>query len=1430
MDVRPTLHTLRARMVAADLRSRSIRLVRCTKAGAFDLSTLAGAQPEVCRQLLQGFGAPQQRPVALINPKSPNVDDREAAQRLLTLSRAARATWLETGADELALGWPVCEARSVEGTWMRAPLLLAPVSIERHRTQAQLVATLRGPVELNAPFARVLAREFGTKVSLEGLLDGDEDGHFRADASTFADLLRSLQALGLHIPAPDLHPPHDDAPWRLLPIETRLKADRERLTKGSAQLVHSAVVGRFPRGGSQLVADYDVMLEAPSADLPKVLGACAPLLKTLADIEVPTAPSIGDDGDDPLGARQWQVLPSDASQDAVFRTVFDKGAAGNGSERGVVVQGPPGTGKSQMLANVLAAAAAAGKKTLVVCQKRAALDVVAQRLGAVGLSEACLVVHDTARDRSEVASNVAARLRPLLADAPERVATDVQDIAAHARAAARYRSHLEASQTAFEKLTHAPRGRPPLLALLEDTLDSPEGDAPPGDAPDGDAPGQPAAPAPPSLRPVIAGVTEADVDVASIRATLLASRAKDLAAPHPLYCRKSFAHLSDADLDTAFAAMERALGAIRAFADGEHEAIENEEVAVPFSTLRAEQPAFDAAQDALDCLRPAGKSARGVKAHPGHAFRLFWAWTGGEDATGEWHRVQTLLQDALDRFVDVSRDLVAAPQQDLDAWAAALEAGENAENKWFRFALPSHWASRKAIREVAERTHRDAVSRGETLAKIRAAEQWRDLIAELPDDNAFLEVGISGERADLEAAFERFAADHARLTSIHALAAALRTGLSRDASVGENAPLKILAPKCDATNDPWTRAALSAADRLHRYREAIDAADAVAELFDPIAFAPWKRALSQGDGSPMVDALSAFATAKENAGEARILDEEMHDDAPFLVYFLRRYRGEDAAADLVRASREAFRDEALDGRDPALLQAPVTGRAALAATAQAAEECRTLAAAAAAATLRQRVRALAQSNGTSLRALLAQCEKKRRRPTLRALTLDGESNGLMTLVPVWLCSPDSVANLFAAHAGVFDLVIFDEASQCPVEAGLPALWRGRTILIAGDDQQMPPSHFFTSRDEEEEEDHEEVDADVIESPSLLALSRRAFVARSLRYHYRSEDDALIAFSNAAFYRGELTIAPRAAEAASAHQRDAGTPGGKRALGFRYLPVGGFWRHQTNPTEADAIVSEVERTLSIAPHLSVGVVCMNRPQADLVAERLEARAMENERFAALLAADREKPPMDQLFVRNLENVQGDERDVILFSIGYGREQAGGPVRARLGPLAQAGGEKRLNVAITRAKRQIVVVLSFAPEEMDTSRSKHAGPKLFQLWLQYARASARNENAAGILSAAGDLLAGTQARDAIAHRRLALGQRLRAHMRPLLEAEGWRADVGLGRETIDFVRGTDALDVTSFWSKPDAISRDVTSLAFWHRAGFDVERITPVTWRA
>lgn len=1419
MDARPTLQTLRARMVAADLRSRSIRLVRCTKAGAFDLATLAATQPDACAQLLEAFGAPKEAPVALVNPKSPRAEEREAAHRLLTLSRSARATWLETGADELALGWPLCEARSVEGTWMRAPLLLAPLTLERHRTNASLLATVAGPVELNTPFARVLAREFGTKVSLDGLLDGDEDGRFRADASTFADLIRSLQALGLHIPAPDLHPPHDDARWRLLPIETRLKADRERLSKGSAQLVHAAVVGRFPRGGSQLVADYDAMLEGLEDGAPS-LGACAPLLRTLtSEGQTPSGPASKPKAKDPLGARQWQVLPSDASQDTVFREVFDVDSE---HERGVVVQGPPGTGKSQMLANVLAAAAATGKKTLVVCQKRAALDVVAQRLDAVGLGDACLVVHDTARDRSEVAAQIAARLSPLLADAPEHAAADAQAIAAHARAAARYRSHLDASQAAFDKLTQAPPGRPPLLALLEDAIE----DAP---ATGDDARSN----ATVSLRPVIAGVTEAEVDVATLRATLLAPRAKALAAPHPLHVRNSFAGLDDAQLDAAFAQIEQALGTLRRFVDGEVAAMETAEVAVPFSTLRAEQRAFEAAKDALDCLRPARNErsiSRGEKAKESHAFRLFWAWTGGDDATGEWHRVQSRLQDALDRFVDAPRALVAAPQHALDAWAQALEAGEAAENKWYRFTLPTHWASRKAIREVAERTHGDEGTRGETLAKIRAAEQWRDLIAELPDDNAFLEVGVSGARADLEAAFDHFATDHARLTAIHTLAESLRTTLAQDKACGAESPLKIGRPKCDATKDPWTCAALAAADRLARHREACEAAKSISRYFAPVDFAPWQAALEHGDGTAALAALDAFVSARTDAKAARVHDEEMREDATFLVYFLRRYRGDAPAADLVQASRVAFREEALDGRDPGLLQAPVVDKAALEATADAATACRTLAAAAAAATRRQRVRERAKRDGASLRALLAQCEKKRRRPTLRALTLDGEHSGLMTLVPVWLCSPDSVANLFAAHAGVFDLVIFDEASQCPVEAGLPALWRGRTIVIAGDDQQMPPSHFFSSRDdEEEEEDHEDVDADVIESPSLLALSRRAFPARALRYHYRSEDDALIAFSNAAFYRGQLTIAPRAMDF-DPRESDVGTSATKRALGFRYLPVGGFWRKQTNATEADAIVSEVERTLTFAPHLSVGVVCMNRPQADLVAERLDARALESDRFAALLANDRKKPPMDQLFVRNLENVQGDERDVILFSIGYGREEAGGPVRARLGPLAQAGGEKRLNVAITRAKRQVVVVLSFAPEEMDTSRAKHVGPKLFQLWLQYARACARNENAAGILSTAGGLLSGTHAGDDGDRPPLALGQRLRAHLRPRLEAEGWSADVGLGRETIDFVRGNDALDVTSFWTKPDAISRDVTSLAFWRRAGFDVERVTPVTWPA
>jgi very-short-patch-repair endonuclease len=475
--------------------------------------------------------------------------------------------------------------------------------------------------------------------------------------------------------------------------------------------------------------------------------------------------------------------------------------------------------------------------------------------------------------------------------------------------------------------------------------------------------------------------------------------------------------------------------------------------------------------------------------------------------------------------------------------------------------------------------------------------------------------------------------------------------------------------------------------------------------------------------------------------------------------------------------------------------------------------------------------AASQQGGRQLKKLLAEVKKKRRQPTLRSLSEDFWEHGLSQALPVWLCSPESAASLFPPTAGLFDLVIFDEASQCPVEAAIPALVRARRAIVAGDDQQMPPSHFFQASAREDEDDED--DSVVLASQSVLDLCRAAWPHLTLAWHYRSRDERLIAFSNAAFYGGKLTTAPRVGTAVD---DDAASDG------LHFTRVSGCWHQQQNHVEASAVVDLMVSLLCQPSPQSIGVVAFNQKQSELIETLVQQRLDVDEGFRRAWHSDGLRPTVEQSFIRNLENVQGDERDVIIVSPAYGPNERG-VLHARFGPLGQQGGDKRLNVAITRARRGLHVLCSFNPADLDVEQATWPGPRLFKAWLQAVQAAASGDDDGldRALTLAARLGGGHGVVDVVgggsgASASPAIGGIVIEQLASALVARGCRVQraLGLGRQRLDLAVGvvggplTVGVDVSGFLSEHDALARDVYTPAFWARAGWRVLRVTPRAW--
>ena len=339
-------------------------------------------------------------------------------------------------------------------------------------------------------------------------------------------------------------------------------------------------------------------------------------------------------------------------------------------------------------------------------------------------------------------------------------------------------------------------------------------------------------------------------------------------------------------------------------------------------------------------------------------------------------------------------------------------------------------------------------------------------------------------------------------------------------------------------------------------------------------------------------------------------------------------------------------------------------------------------------------------------ALAHQLKLQKRHKPVRQLVAE-MGPALTTLAPCLLMSPLSVAQYLPADTAPFDLVIFDEASQITPWDAVGAIARGKQLVVAGDPKQMPPTSFF-DRAAGAEEDDSEVETDQ-ESILEECLGAR-LPQRRLTWHYRSRNESLIAFSNHRYYDGDLITFP-----APVTRDD--------AVSFRQ--VAGAWsrgKSRTNQIEAEAIVAEVVSRLSDpgfvdeeGRSLTLAVITLNAEQQKLVEDLLDRARRGRPELERFFAEDAAEP----VIVKNLETVQGDERDLVLLGIGYGPETPGAPVMAMsFGPLNRGGGWRRLNVAITRARREMVVFASFPPGLIDLNRTSSEAVHDLKHFLEFA----------------------------------------------------------------------------------------------------------------
>lgn len=315
-------------------------------------------------------------------------------------------------------------------------------------------------------------------------------------------------------------------------------------------------------------------------------------------------------------------------------------------------------------------------------------------------------------------------------------------------------------------------------------------------------------------------------------------------------------------------------------------------------------------------------------------------------------------------------------------------------------------------------------------------------------------------------------------------------------------------------------------------------------------------------------------------------------------------------------------------------------------------------------------------------------------------------NLLLTLKPCLMMSPLSVSLFLEAETYKFDLVIFDEASQVCTENAIGAISRAQQVVIAGDSKQLPPTNFFQTAVSEgdfdtSDDDYEFDDSDAYES---ILDEANMLPERTLRWHYRSKHESLIAFSNTKIYKNKLITFPSNIEKAD-----------NNGVEYVYVPDGCYDRggRKGNIAEANKVADLVFKHFKEQPNRSLGVIAFGEVQQQAIESVIRERRLQDQEYESFFTEDKE----EAFFIKNLENVQGDERDTIIFSIGYAKDAAG-VFRMNFGPLSKSGGERRLNVAITRAKYNVKLVGSIMPTDIDVNKINSEGPKLLRAYIDFA----------------------------------------------------------------------------------------------------------------
>ena len=1324
----------------------------------------------------------------------------ELSRRMTKLYRQSRSDIEEGGVNTLflALGFLEWRAAPDDERAFLAPIALLPVRLSRPSAQSEIsIVRLDEEAVPNVTLLEMLRREFQLAVpGLDPLPLDDSGADIARVMQIFRQAVRSMRGWEIREEA------------RLGQFSFNKFIMWNDLANRAAELRQNPIVAHLIDGGGAY--DDGVEIFDPAA------------LEAHYD-----------------AGRLYCPSSADASQLAAVMY----------AERGksFVLHGPPGTGKSQTITNLIAQLLAAGKRVLFVSEKKAALDVVHKRLSALGLGPFCLELHSNKAGKAEVLKQFA----EALAVAPTPPPADWDSAAAQWTA-------LRDELNAYAAALHAqyPNGLSAyrcLAALLDSERDC-----------GNEAAHARGARAPRLIAADFLAQNRADLDALRDSAASLAAAIADT----PADARAAFAFLPELEwsrelergLSEAAPALADALAAHRAAIAEIRAALAlgaPPETAADSASSRAADIAADSttAASAVSAFCHTLASARAALAARGTAFPAplldALALAAGAAPTLRRHlaaaRAIQKLAAALAPY-----DLAALAEFDLKRIAADIR--DNAE----RFILIRVFRNKALLRKLARVKLPAAaplnIAELKTLIETLAARDAARARFQL-ENNGELAAAFhplwSIEKTEDPAALDAFSELLDQAEKIHSARPIFRDATEAPASTSAPAPLPAAREISDYLNstasppspDNYTRSAAACENlrraiadfearlgfplpsagllALERSLRAIPAQipglrraviwNRLRRAASALGLDAWIAALERGDIAP-ADSAARF----ERAIASAMLDQILAADKT-----LRDFIG---AAHDARVEKFRLADERLMRLSRAAIHARLSARVAATLGAPAPQPLHAANSPAAAAfpapapAPARRAATRATPAAAELGILKRECEKRARHKPPRVL-LSAITALLPALKPCFLMSPLSVAQYLPADFDAFDALVFDEASQIPVWDAIGAIARARQLIVVGDPKQMPPANFFQKNDSDA--DDSDADADLADAEDLESILDECLAAglhsAHLNWHYRSRHESLIAFSNQHYYGGRLHTFPAAAD---------GAP--HLGVRLRHVPNGVYDRTKTrtNPAEAAAVVERAASLLRdpATARKSIGIVTFSQAQQTLIEDLLDRAAAADPALEPLLAANPDEP----LFVKNLENVQGDERDIIIFSIGYAPDKDG-RFTMNFGPLNRHGGERRLNVAITRAKEQILVCSSIRAHQIDLARATAVGAAHLRHFLEYA---ARESSAADLFANAAinananpGPSAATAFRDAIARFLIANGHQIRTS----IGHSGARIDIAVLHpfKPGEYLLGIEC-DGAAYAAAPSARDRDLLRHSILSGLGWRMHRVWSADW--